>query len=1155
MIRHRILFNNLSSDENLVSTACAIGMFGVLAGIITRVMMGAYSGLLIGLAAFQVLVLAVMGITSRCRALPLGKSVIIAPLCFVLMPPAFFFFGGAGGASYWYFALSLVIVFLLTRGWACAVLAAIQIGIVIACHYIDFLFPGIAIRLSGGAEQLERIRFVDRIQGYLMVGLAVGVIAKLQGYFSRSAKFKGEAAARDLEMARQTTRAIFDCNPHINILLDSNFQVIDCNSAALEFLGFSSKEDLFANFADRVVSAIPEFQADGKPSVPLSDRLQTAVKEGSVRFETELHLPDGKRILDVEFSRIPYGDSFAIVGYIIDLTMEREAERELLRRGWLLAAVNNIATILASDSAFDDILQKSMATLATGAGLDRIYVWQDYQIGDEKIYVPVSGWYNDTGRSREMVNFGTAMSYINAIPEWEEKFSKDESVNGPVRTLSPNEQEVMNYYGVLSILVVPIFLQNKFWGFFSFDDCHSEKTFSETEVSILRSGGLLIAGAMLRHEMTVKISDTASTLNTIISKYNGVIWSVDRNRIITCFSGRYLAKIGVTSDFLEGRSIDLVDAKSQYYDIVQNISDTLFDGQERDWISDFGFAVFHSHVVPQYDEDGMIAGVVGSTDDITETIRLQRDLKEAMEDAQAASRAKSEFLSNMSHEIRTPMNAIIGMTSIGKSSDDIDRKNYAFGKIEDASTHLLRIINDILDMSKIEAGKFELSVAEFNLEKMLLKLSDVVAFRINEKKQKLMVHIDRGVPRMMVGDDQRLTQVIVNLLGNAVKFTPDGGFIFVKVMYVREKNDCITLRFEVRDTGIGISAEQQARLFKSFEQAESGTTRKFGGTGLGLVISKHIVEMMGGDIWIDSELGKGSTFCFTINVKRCKGEFSRKALADPEIAGVRVLVVDDMAEAREYFTDIAMQIGFQCDAAGTGDEALALAAGNACYDICFIDWGMQDSNRLELPRRIKELGGGKTMVIAMIPMVARTSMEAEARLAGIDGFLSKPIFLSAVANYIDEYLGREIAREEEIVADKIWGENFRNSRILLVEDVEINREIVYSLLEPTQLNIASAEDGEVAVRMYRDAPDAYDMIFMDVQMPVMDGFMATQLIREFEQEQEKETGRARRVPIVAMTASVFREDMERCIRAGMDDHLGKPLDINEVIEKLRKYLE
>ncbi|MDR1246516.1 MAG: response regulator [Clostridiales Family XIII bacterium] len=386
--------------------------------------------------------------------------------------------------------------------------------------------------------------------------------------------------------------------------------------------------------------------------------------------------------------------------------------------------------------------------------------------------------------------------------------------------------------------------------------------------------------------------------------------------------------------------------------------------------------------------------------------------------AEAASKSKSDFLSNMSHEMRTPMNAIIGMTAIAKGASGAGRKDDCLNKIESASVHLLGVINDILDMSKIEANKFDISPVEFDFERLLQKTADVINFRIEDKQQKFTVSVDKDIPRNLIGDDQRLTQVITNLLSNAVKFTPEKGSVRLDANLIDDDGDICRILIKVSDTGIGISKEQQDRLFKSFQQAESSTSRKFGGTGLGLAISKRIVELMDGEIWVESELGKGSSFIFTFRVRR-----------------------------------------------GANDDR---ALGDFGERVC-----------------------------------GETASETD---------------------------------------------DFSAYRILLAEDVEINREIVLALLEPTGLAIDCAENGAAALVIFGASPDSYDMIFMDVQMPEMDGYEATRRIRALD------TARAKSIPIIAMTANVFREDVEKCLEAGMNDHLGKPIDFDEVLGKLRSYL-
>jgi CheY-like chemotaxis protein len=411
-------------------------------------------------------------------------------------------------------------------------------------------------------------------------------------------------------------------------------------------------------------------------------------------------------------------------------------------------------------------------------------------------------------------------------------------------------------------------------------------------------------------------------------------------------------------------------------------------------------------------------------------------LTRARIDAEAASQSKSDFLSRMSHEIRTPMNAIIGMTSIGKSSDDITRKEYCLTRISEASQHLLGIINDILDMSKIEVDKFELSFVECSFEKILQLVINVINFRVDEKKQKLIVDIDKNIPPLIITDDQRLAQVVTNLISNAVKFTPDGGAITLLAEKKAETAETCTILVEVKDTGIGISEEQQKRLFTPFEQADGGISRKYGGTGLGLVISKRIIELMGGELWVKSEPEKGSSFFFQIEARIGKG-------------------------ARDE----------------TQQDDKAPLAGVRCEDL-------------------------------QGEILAKDDKTEEASIDGI----------------------------------------FNGKQIMIAEDVDINREIIGALLESTEVKIEFAFDGEEAVAKFTADPFKYELVLMDLHMPKVDGYEATRRIRS------SGLPTAATLPIIAMTANVFREDIEKCLACGMNDHLGKPVNPDDVIATLSHYL-
>jgi CheY-like chemotaxis protein len=497
--------------------------------------------------------------------------------------------------------------------------------------------------------------------------------------------------------------------------------------------------------------------------------------------------------------------------------------------------------------------------------------------------------------------------------------------------------------------------------------------------------------------------------------------------------------------------------------------------------------------------------------------------------------------------MRTPMNAIIGMTSIGKNSNVIERKDYALNKIEDAAIHLLSVINDVLDISKIEANKLELSPVEFNLERMLQRIVNIINFRMDERRQKLTVSIDKNIPRFVIGDDHHLGQVIMNLLSNAVKFSPEGGAISLDVSLTSEKDGICELRIEVSDNGIGISPEQQQKLFHSFEQADSGISRKFGGTGLGLSISKHIVELMDGRIWAESEFGKGSRFIFTVIVERGKQELASMLNPGIKWENMRILVVDDEPEVCAYFKDLFKQLGIYCGTAINGFEACQIIEELGSYDIYFVDWRMPGMDGIELTRKIKAHDKDRQSVVVMISSADWAVIKDMALDAGVSKYLLKPLFSTAIIDCINECLGLSaVGGFEALMPD--GGGRFAGKRLLIAEDVEINREILISLLEDTGISIDCAENGLEALEMTKAAPDKYDVILMDVQMPKMDGLEATRRIRAMNEQRLKD------IPIIAMTAHVFKSDIEECLAAGMNDHIGKPLDIDDVIKKLSKYL-
>ena len=512
--------------------------------------------------------------------------------------------------------------------------------------------------------------------------------------------------------------------------------------------------------------------------------------------------------------------------------------------------------------------------------------------------------------------------------------------------------------------------------------------------------------------------------------------------------------------------------------------------------------------------------------------------------AEQASQAKSNFLSRMSHEMRTPMNAIIGMSKIAESTDDTDKLKYCLSMIGNSAEHLLALINDILDMSKIEAGKFDIHAAPFNLEETLSTICSLIVEKAGEKELHFSVDLGVGMPLRYIGDSLRLSQILANLLSNAVKFTPQGGRISMGVREVERRGKSSVLRFTVTDTGIGMTREQTAKLFNAFEQADTSISRRFGGTGLGLAISKNIAEKMNGSISAQSESGKGSTFTVDIEVER---DEHATPVSPPEgviPSALRLLVVDADEEARARFAAMAGHFGFAVDQSASGEQALEMNAEKA-HDLVFINCSLPEMSALETAKGLDI--AGKSHLIMMGSFREWNTMDRDARCVGVAHFVSTPLFPSALLKVVADVLGKNASAQKQKPETTARKTDLSSVSLLLAEDVPINREIFTALLENTGVRVDEAEDGYAALAKFSQAPEKYDMIIMDVQMPGMDGFEATRAIRA------SGLPRAESIPIIALTANVFREDIEKCLACGMNDHLAKPIDEAEVVRKIADY--
>ncbi len=529
---------------------------------------------------------------------------------------------------------------------------------------------------------------------------------------------------------------------------------------------------------------------------------------------------------------------------------------------------------------------------------------------------------------------------------------------------------------------------------------------------------------------------------------------------------------------------------------------------------------------------------------------MQQKVEDALALAESASAAKSQFLSNMSHDIRTPMNAIVGLTTIANSHiDDKLRVQECLNRITTSSKHLLCLINDVLDMSKIERGKIMLNEERFNFPDMINEVVTIVQPQTGAKQLMLDIVIGNIEQEVVIGDSMRINQALLNLLGNAVKYTPEGGTVrFSLSEHTSRRVGYRDYRFVVQDNGVGMTEEFVKHVFDPFEREEGGFDHSIEGAGLGMAITKNVVEMMGGTIEVESTKGKGSTFTMTIPLKPVEASEAEEDFS--ELRGLEVLIVDDDTDVLENTTAILKEVGVVGSGASSGLEAVALVVqahiAKNDYQAVIVDWMMPGVDGIETIRRIRE-EVGDAMPIILLTAYDWTEVEDEARDAGVTAFISKPLFKSRLCHVLKACCVEQAvqaALHKKEVEEKLSG------RILLVEDNELNREIAHELIGQTGAEVEAACDGAEAVAMISQAPDGYyDLVFMDMKMPRMDGIEATRTICELAVQDKR-----RMPPIVAMTANAFSDDRIRALDAGMEGFMTKPIDVKELHRTLRLYL-
>ncbi len=554
---------------------------------------------------------------------------------------------------------------------------------------------------------------------------------------------------------------------------------------------------------------------------------------------------------------------------------------------------------------------------------------------------------------------------------------------------------------------------------------------------------------------------------------------------------------------------------------------------------------------PLFDNQGQVYGMCGLATDITHQKDIEQELKKARLAADEANKAKGDFLANMSHEIRTPMNAVIGMAHLTLKTELTTKQRDYLNKIQSSANALLGIINDILDFSKIEAGKLDIETVDFHLDDVLENLGNLVSVKAQEKEElEVLFSTAQDVPRFLVGDPLRLGQILINLSNNAVKFT-ESGEIVVSIEKVRQQEDQVVLKFAVSDTGIGLTEEQMGKLFQSFSQADTSTTRKYGGTGLGLAISKKLVNMMGGEIGVESTYGQGTSFSFTAQFGLGKERAKKRFAHSTDMKGMKVLVVDDNPTSRDILRDLLESFSFDVTLVASGEEGITeieSADKTQPFKLVVMDWKMPGMDGIEASQHIKTDSQLKhTPAIILVTAYGREEVMQQADQAGLDGFLLKPVNPSVMFDTIMQAFG-EIVPETSRIAKKKGVDvikDIQGACILLVEDNEINQQVAKEILEGAGLHVTLADNGQEAVDAVNQHD--YDAVLMDVQMPVLDGYAATREIRKDE--------RFKDLPIIAMTAHAMAGDEEKSLGAGMNGHVTKPIDPEKLFAALQKWIQ
>ncbi len=842
-----------------------------------------------------------------------------------------------------------------------------------------------------------------------------------------------------------------------------------------------------------------------------------------------------------------------------DVTRQYETESALRTELKKRAILAGLSSGFASARSFEEKIDEILNAVGTFYDVDRVALCKD--CSSDNTFANVYEWSANTdgGKRRHISRFKLAPDgeIYSCLSAGNVFFAQDnDKIDG---RLSQDIVQLDSH----GFLLAPVFLERKFWGVLLIlhDDC--ERRWSKSDIEFSQDLCARITDGLERRKLERDIDFLRQNLREIVGNVQeGIFWKNPLSFYTDC-NAAYTDFLGLSAGDITGKC-DSEIYPADVAALLDNQDETVIRTKQpiQNQLVEINFAPVNRKwcelsKVPLFDGDGIVASILGILADVTdkktdELAGLERDaeLESVIEKAESGDRAKSEFLSRMSHEIRTPMNAIIGMTRIALANDQVDKIHACLVNIDSSSKHLLGIINDVLDMSRMASGRMVLEATAFDLEELLVGITGIMLADCSAKNQELQVFIGKDVPKTLVGDKIRLDQILTNLISNAMKFTPENGTIKVSVSLIAIADGRANLEFVVSDNGIGISEDQMSRIFSPFEQANGSISRKYGGVGLGLAICKSLVEMMDGSILVKSVPGKGSDFVFDVFLEVSAGQESPGVGAIASGKELRILFVDDNAETRQHFKSLMDEYNIETVLAEDGYRALEFMeqaqTANRPFNFVFIDWQMPGIDGIKTSKLIREKYGDQAAIV-LVSVAEWGAIEPEARAANIDWFISKPLFPSVIINTINEIIGvpskAKIRIKSSVVPD------LSGAKILVVEDAGINRRIIESALTGSNISIVFAENGLDAVDRFSSDSNSFDLILMDIDLPDISGLEATRRIRS------TALRKAKHIPIIALTANVSKDDIRACLMAGMNDHMSKPVDGNRLVEILCLYLK